>query len=62
MCRSEAQKVEFLAFKDSHQREKKIFFHDWKNTSTFRQICTRDYNPLFLFYLCTDSIMNQKIV
>lgn len=46
MCRYKAQKVEFLALKNSHRGGKKDSFHDWKNISTFRQVCTRDYNPL----------------
>lgn len=39
MYRYEAQKVEFLALKDSYKRGKDSF-HNWKNTNTFRQICT----------------------
>lgn len=60
MCRQDAIKVEFLVVKYCPQ-EKNSFFSWLGKCSAFTQICTGNSIPLSS-YLCTESIMDQKIV
>lgn len=53
-----------ISISQGFPQEGKKIFYNWKNASTFRQICTRDYNPLSLpttaqTALCTRKLFEQ---
>ena len=42
-------------------QEEKNIFYNWKNTSIFRQICTRDYNPLSFPTIAQTTLCTRKL-